>query len=104
MPRGRPNRSGIDWSDPASAAEHKKKSKRKNERHHEYNREYNRAYTDTPTAHMVGHSALNSEIAREIRAKYAAGGITYRELAIEYGVSYATINNVINRRVYKEEN
>jgi ribosomal protein S9 len=35
---------------------------------------------------------------REIRIKYANGGITYQQLALEYGVSRGAINGIINRK------
>ncbi len=34
----------------------------------------------------------------EIQEKYAAGGVSYRELAEEYGVSGTTIGNIVNGR------
>lgn len=38
----------------------------------------------------------------EIRARYAAGGVTQQSLANEFGVSQMTISNVIARRTWKE--
>jgi len=43
---------------------------------------------------------LRQENADTIRARYAAGGITYRELAAEYGVTMATISNIVLHRRY----
>lgn len=40
---------------------------------------------------------LNDNSVREIREKYSAGGIFYRQLAEEYGVSSTTIRKAINR-------
>ena len=37
---------------------------------------------------------------REIRIKYANGGITYRQLALEYGVSYSIIGYIIRRKTW----
>jgi hypothetical protein len=37
-----------------------------------------------------------------IRARYAAGGVTYRELADEYGVSNQTVSDIINNKMWKE--
>jgi hypothetical protein len=45
---------------------------------------------------------LTFEEAEEIRRRYAAGGLFYRQLGDEYGVSAATICNIIKRKVYKE--
>jgi len=43
---------------------------------------------------------LRQEDADTIRARYAAGGVTYRELAAEYGVTMATISNIVLHRRY----
>lgn len=48
MPKGRPNRTGVDWSDPKAVAAYKRES----ERHHEYNQEYSRThYQPVPQPH-----------------------------------------------------
>jgi len=49
----RPNRSGVDWSDPDAVAAYK----RANERHHEYNREYKkRTYKPVPQPHARAYA------------------------------------------------
>jgi len=45
---------------------------------------------------------LNQESVRDIRTRYAAGGILQRELATEYGVSPITIGSVLARRSWKD--
>lgn len=37
---------------------------------------------------------------RKIREKYAAGGVTYRQLAQEFGVSFAVIGDVVRRETW----
>jgi len=38
---------------------------------------------------------------REIRNKYANGGITYKQLALEYGVSLQQISHIILRKLWR---
>ena len=48
------------------------------------------------------HSAkLNNSKVREIRQKYAAGGVLQIELAAKYGVSDCTISQVVNYKVWR---
>ena len=51
---------------------------------------------------IVGENSAVSKLTEsqvlEIRARYKAGGIFQRELAREYGVSLATVNQIINRK------
>lgn len=44
---------------------------------------------------------LSNSDARAIRSAYAQGGTSYRKLARLYGVSYITINRVINEDTFK---
>lgn len=46
---------------------------------------------------------LTPEQAREVRRLYAAGGVSQGNLARRYGVSQATINNIILNKSYIEE-
>lgn len=43
-----------------------------------------------------GQSKLTHALAEEIRARYAAGGVTQYDLADAFGVSQRTINKVVN--------
>lgn len=106
--RGRPNNTGIDWSDPDAVAAYK----RSNEQHHEYNREYMREHrAPAPLPHQPtqfpgedsSNHVLTWERVREIRKRYAAGGIGYARLAREYGVSPSTIVLVVKRETWIEE-
>jgi hypothetical protein len=45
-----------------------------------------------------GKAKLNWKIVGEIRARYAAGGVTQKQLAAEYGVSVPTICHVVNNK------
>jgi len=44
---------------------------------------------------------LTEAAVRELRARYAAGGVVHRELAAEYGVAEPTIAKVIARRSWR---
>ena len=46
-------------------------------------------------------SKLNENQIREITRAYDRGGITYRQLANQYGVSTSTINDVLNHRTWR---
>ena len=49
----------------------------------------------------VNTNKLSEDQVREIRERYAAGGVLYRELAAEYGVTIANITNITLRRTWK---
>lgn len=46
------------------------------------------------------NSVLTADDVREIRARYAAGGVLYRELGKEYGVGRVTIGEVVRRVIW----
>ena len=46
-------------------------------------------------------SKLNENQIQEITRAYDRGGVTYRELAHQYGVSASTINDVLNHRTWR---
>jgi hypothetical protein len=46
----------------------------------------------TPTSKLTAATVL------EIRARYAAGGITQRRLAAEYGIHFSNVSAIINRK------
>ena len=48
-----------------------------------------------------GKAKLTAAKVLEIRAKYAAGGVSQRALAIEYGVSQLPIEQIIKRKLWK---
>jgi hypothetical protein len=49
-----------------------------------------------------GQSKLTSKQVDEIRFRYAAGGITQRELARQYGVSNSLIGHIVTRRFWRD--
>lgn len=49
----------------------------------------------------IAKSVLTDESVREIRQRYAAGGVTYKALAAEYGVTFGAISHVVSRRTWK---
>jgi hypothetical protein len=58
------------------------------------------AYDDQVGAGNV-RAKLTAEDVAAIRARYAAGGVTYRELAAEYRVSIPVISRVVLHRGYR---
>ena len=48
-----------------------------------------------------GRSKLTETQVREIRIKYANGGVTYQQLALEYEVNHTTISKIIHRKCWK---
>lgn len=54
------------------------------------------------TGERNGQALLTWAQVREIRSRYAAGGILMRELGIEYGVGATTIGLIINGKTWRE--
>jgi DNA-directed RNA polymerase specialized sigma24 family protein len=48
-----------------------------------------------------GLAKLNDDKVREIRSRYAAGGVSYQDLADEFGVALSQIASVVKRRTWK---
>jgi DNA invertase Pin-like site-specific DNA recombinase len=48
-----------------------------------------------------GNAKLTEEIVREMRTRYAAGGVTQQALSDEYGINRGTISEIINRKLWK---
>ena len=48
-----------------------------------------------------GNSKLTEDDVREIRKRYAEGGITQQQLGLEYGRHNAKISSIINRKSWK---
>lgn len=49
----------------------------------------------------AGNAKLTNAQVVEIRALYAAGGITYRQLAVQFGVTFPLIGFIIRRKAWK---
>lgn len=47
-----------------------------------------------------GRAKLTEAQVRDIRARYAAGGVTSYQLAAEYGIARKNINAVVNRQTW----
>ena len=62
---------------------------------------YERCRAVNHTGENHGRAKLTETDVENIRAEYAAGGITYKELAERYGVSQTLISNIINRKQWK---
>ena len=54
-----------------------------------------------PRGERNGHAKLTEELVRGVRAAYAAGGVTQRELAAHFGVSQMTVSDLVTRRTWK---
>ncbi|HJQ29838.1 MAG TPA: HNH endonuclease [Rubrobacter sp.] len=54
------------------------------------------------TGERVGTSVLTEGAVRSMRAAYANGGVSLRELADQHGVTYQTVQAVVHRRTWKE--
>lgn len=54
-----------------------------------------------PPGERHGRAKLTEEKVREIRRRYAAGGVSYLDLANEYDLSNGTISAVISRRTWR---
>lgn len=61
-------------------------------------RKKNQPYHVRGSSHPL--AALTEEKVREIRRRYAAGGVTQGELALEYGVDRTNISNVVRRKTW----
>lgn len=49
----------------------------------------------------MGAHKLTARDVWKIRQRYSAGGVTYFDLAAEYGVTFQTIGHIITRRNWK---
>ena len=49
-----------------------------------------------------GMAKLSADDVRDIRSRYAAGGLRQRDFAIEYGVSTTLISRILNRKNWKD--
>jgi DNA-binding transcriptional regulator YiaG len=47
-----------------------------------------------------GQSKLTEDSVKDIRSRYAAKNVTQKVLADEYGVSFQTISDVVNRKLW----
>ena len=52
-------------------------------------------------ARNTRRTRLNEQAVAAIRDRYASGGITQRQIALEYGVSDSTISHICNRRNWR---
>jgi hypothetical protein len=55
----------------------------------------------TPRGEASPDAKLREFQVREIRARYAAGGVTWRSLAREYGVSTGTVQKILEGRTWR---
>lgn len=53
-----------------------------------------------PRGERNGHAKLTEATAREVRAAYAAGGTTQRELAARFGVTQMTVSDLVTRKTW----
>lgn len=50
-----------------------------------------------------GNRIVSSEQVAELRMRYAAGGVTQYELADQYGISQAQVNNIVLRKQWESQ-
>jgi hypothetical protein len=60
-----------------------------------------RGRSRAPKGEAHRDAVLTEDQVREIRARYAAGGIPYRVLAAEFGVHLVTISQLVTRKTWK---
>jgi hypothetical protein len=48
-----------------------------------------------------GRAKLTEDKVRAIRARYASGGVTHRELAEDFAIGCSHMSNVINRKAWR---
>lgn len=53
-----------------------------------------------PRGESSGRAKLTEALVREIRVRYAAGGVTHRQLAAELGMKHAAIGSVLRGRTW----
>ncbi len=46
-------------------------------------------------------ASVTDDVVRAVKADYAAGGITYRELAAKYGISRTTVSRIVRGQIWK---
>jgi DNA transposition AAA+ family ATPase len=61
----------------------------------------NKDRSNAPKGERSWSARLTEDNVLEIRSKYAAGGISQKDLAIEYGVLAPAISQIINRKKWK---
>lgn len=54
-----------------------------------------------PKGEAHGQAKATADTVRAIRERYAAGGITHKELGREYGLSRLTVGDIIRRRIWR---
>jgi hypothetical protein len=59
-----------------------------------------RRVTVAPHGSAHGRAVLSERQVREIFARFRAGGITQKQLALEYGVAASTINHIFTGRLW----
>lgn len=59
--------------------------------------------TRAEQSHNRGDNRFTLESAAAIRARYRAGGVTYRQLAAEYGAAVSGIFKIVNGQSWKPE-
>ena len=59
----------------------------------------------TPTQQLRNRACvrLDIETAREIRARYAAGGVTMAALGADFGIGRGYVSRIVANRIWREE-
>ncbi|MEV8033883.1 hypothetical protein [Streptomyces sp. NPDC086182] len=72
-----------------------------NERHWARGTALDNTHDSIAAGMVVAQRKLTAHKVAEIRSRYAAGGITQKLLAAEYGITQTHLNDVVNCRVWK---
>lgn len=54
-----------------------------------------------PTDKLKGVKRLTPEQVREIRRRYATGEESHATIGKDYGLTFASVRNIVNRQTYK---
>lgn len=72
-----------------------------NERHWARGTAFDNTHDSIAAGMVVAQRKLTARKVAEIRSRYAAGGITQKLLAAEYGITQTHLNDVVNYRAWK---
>lgn len=61
-----------------------------------------RAKNRGATRERHGHAKMTGETVRELRAAYAAGGISMKALGARYGITAPTVHHIIHRDTWRD--
>lgn len=66
-----------------------------------FSEEHKRKLSESHMGHAAPNRKLTLEIAQQMRGEYSAGGISQKALAVKYGLSQPTVNDILRNKTYK---